>query len=209
MISNDLCASSIDQLISFMCVMKLIFLSMLMTVGLWNASSLAQTVEVSDVALPITVRHDKTVLALNGAGVQEVLWIDMYVAALYLPRVNKSSQQIIDADEAMAIRLEVVSILVSSKRMEIATRKAFERTTGGNTEPYVERMEEFIGLFATGIKVGKEFTIIYIPDVGTKIYSANQLKTIIPGYDFKRMLFNIWLGENGADKDLRVAMLGN
>ena len=187
--------------------MKLFLLITLWMASLSSVDSMAQSLEVSDVVLPDALRLGKTVLVLNGAGVQEVFWIDMYVAALYLPRISSDAQSIIDADEPMAIRLESVSGLVSARRMEVATRKAFKKTTGGKTAPYAERMEMFINLFK-GIKIGKEFTIVHVPGIGIKVYSSGKLKVLIRGFDFKKMLFNIWLGNNGADGELRDAMLG-
>jgi hypothetical protein len=44
--------------------------------------------------------------------------------------------------------------------------------------------------------------------VGTKIYKNSELKGTIPGLEFKKALFAIWLGSNPAQESLKNDMLG-
>ena len=61
----------------------LILLIILTSVGLTNAQK-----TISGVTLPHKVQSGKTTLNLNGDGIREKLWIDLYVAGLYLKKQN-------------------------------------------------------------------------------------------------------------------------
>jgi hypothetical protein len=57
------------------------------------------------------------------------------------------------------------------------------------------------------------WTYIYIPGKGTEVYvndgAANKLMGVIPGLDFKKALFSIWLGENPpVGNSLKKELLG-
>jgi hypothetical protein len=47
-----------------------------------------------------------------------------------------------------------------------------------------------------------------VPDEGVVVYKNGSKKGSIDGYDFKRALFGIWLGDKPADDDLKAGMLG-
>ena len=58
------------------------------------------------------------------------------------------------------------------------------------------------------IKKGDVFIIMNVPDEGVVVYKNGSKKGSIDGYDFKRALFGIWLGDKPADDDLKAGMLG-
>lgn len=59
-------------------------------------------------------------LVLNGTGIRVKYFMDMYVGALYMKNKASDAASIILADEAMVIRLQIVSSLVSSDVMKEA-----------------------------------------------------------------------------------------
>ena len=64
-----------------------------------------QTVE--GVTMPATINVKSQKLVLNGAGLREKLFLDLYVGALYLTEKNKDANTIIANDKAMAIKMEI------------------------------------------------------------------------------------------------------
>jgi hypothetical protein len=164
--------------------------------------------KIADIDLPETLNAAGTTLQLNGAGVRKKVWVSIYVGGLYLTAKSSDSGYIIAADQPMALKLHIVSGLVSSEAMEEATTEGFEKTTGGNTAPLTESIEAFMAVFSEPIAEGDVFDIIHIPGEGIEVYKNGTFKSSVDGgMAFKRALFGIWLGDKPADKDLRDGML--
>ncbi len=56
-------------------------------------------------------------LVLNGTGVREKYFLDLYVAGLYLTQPNNQPVAIINADTPMAIRIVITSRMVSQEKL--------------------------------------------------------------------------------------------
>lgn len=169
--------------------------------------SMAQT-KVAGVTLPQTVNFQNQQLILNGAGVREKLWIDLYAGGLYLTEKSSDANAIISANEGMAIKLHIVSKLISSNKMIEAVDEGFQKSTNGNTKAIDSKIEKFKSFFMDEITKNDVFDIVYIPSSGVTVYKNGTEKGSIDGMDFKKALFGIWLSNNPADDDLKEAMLG-
>lgn len=171
------------------------------------ASVPAQT-KVAGVTIPNTVNFEGEKLVLNGVGVREKFFMDMYVGALYLNSKSSNSSQIIAANEPMALKLHIVSKLISSEKMIDAVNEGFESSTNGNTAPLSAEINKFKGFFKDEISQNDVFDIVYVPSRGVIVYKNSQEKGVIKGMNFKKALFGIWLSENPADKKLKQGMVG-
>jgi len=167
----------------------------------------AQT-EIGGATLPNTVEYGSEKLTLNGAGVREKFWMDMYAGGLYLKNKSSKASEIINKDEAMAIKLHIVSKMITSKRMIDAVTEGFENSTGGNTAPISSEIKKFISFFEDEINKEDVFDIVYLPGKGSVIYKNGNESGAIKGMEFKKALFGIWLSNNPADDDLKEGMLG-
>lgn len=147
-------------------------------------------------------------LTLNGAGIREKMWIDLYVGSLYLPKKSSSATEIINSSEAGAIKLDIVSGMITSEKMINAVNEGFENSTNGKTAPLKAKIDKFKSFFKDEIKKGDEFIIAYIPETGVVVFKNGVKKGVIEGLDFKKALFGIWLSSKPADKDLKEDMLG-
>lgn len=168
--------------------------------------SMAQT-EIAGITLPATLNYTSEDLILNGAGVREKFWMDMYAGGLYLKNRAVDASEIINKDEAMAIRLHIVSGMITSKRMVNAINDGFENATGDNITPIASEIQEFIAIFEEEIKKGDIFDLVYTPNEGVVVYKNDKKSGSIKGIEFKKALFGIWLSEDPADKDLKKEML--
>ena len=126
--------------------------------------------EIEGVNLPESLEVAKSKLILNGAGVRSKFFMDLYVGGLYLENKSNNPQEIIEGDEPMAIRLHIISSLITSKKMENATREGFENATKGNTEPIKIQIEEFISVFKEKIEEDDIFDLFYLPGKGLEVY---------------------------------------
>ena len=168
-----------------------------------------QAKEVEGVFIPQTLQAGDEQLTLQGAGVRSKFFFDLYVGALYLNRAQSSAQEIIAADAPMAIRLHIISKLITSKKMEKATREGFEQVTQGNLSSLEQRVDSFIQVFKQeAIEKDDVFALVYVPGQGVQTRKNGTLLARIPGLDFKQALFAIWLSKNPVQKSLRESMLG-
>ncbi len=166
-----------------------------------------QALELEGVDLPERLTLDGQELVLNGAGVREKFFFDLYVNSLYLQEQSRDAEQITSGDAPMAIRLNIISDKVNSENMTEATLEGFEKATEGNTQLLQAEIDQFMEAFEEEVREGDRFTLLYLPGEGVKAYRNGDLKTTIPGLAFKRALFGIWLGDQPAQKSLKRDML--
>ncbi|MGM0450424.1 MAG: chalcone isomerase family protein, partial [Pseudomonadota bacterium] len=86
----------------------------------------AQEKTVEGVELPGTIEVADTELSLNGAGVRSKWFMNLYVGSLYLPEEFDSAEAIVEADQPMAIQLDIISGMIDSENMTEATMEGFE-----------------------------------------------------------------------------------
>lgn len=182
---------------------KLILLMMAIVV-----SSLATAQKkVGDAVLPTSATFQGETVMLNGAGVREKLWIDLYAAGLYLNEKSSDAEKIMNADKPMAIKLHIVSKLISSDKMVEAVTEGFEKSTNGNTAPIQKEIDTLLNFFKEDIKKNDVFDLVYLPSKGVVAYKNGKEKGTVEGRDFKKALFGIWLSGNPADDDLKENLL--
>jgi len=166
-------------------------------------------VKVGDATLPNKVTFSGDDLTINGAGLREKFFFDIYAGGLYLKKKSTGASEIAAADETMAIKLHILSGMMSRSKMAGALRDGFEKSTNGNTAPLEKRINTFIGFIKEEIEEGQIYDIVYEPGKGSVIYKDGVEKGYVEGLDFKKALFNIWIGDNPADKGLKNEMLGD
>lgn len=168
----------------------------------------AQT-EVGKVVLPNTETFGEHKLVLNGAGLREKWWMDMFVGGLYLPQKSSDAEAILNGGKVLAIRLYIVSGLINSGRMSDAVDDGFRKSTQGNSEPFLDKMDKLKDYFnQEEINDGDVFDFLYEPGIGVVIYKNDKKLGHIEGEDFGKAFFGIWLSENPATPEMKAAMLG-
>ncbi len=173
-------------------------------------SSVASAMVVEDVQVPETLMAGDQLLILNGAGVRNVFLNDVYVGGLWLENPSADGNAIAGADEPMAIRIHVLNdFFASSKHINDAFKKGFRfAMPRGDISSIQGELERLEAAFADKITDGEEFDLIYLPGTGTSIYKEGVLKDTIPGLEFKRLFFGIWVSDKATVNDeLKEGML--
>src|SRR5690606_10166407 len=168
----------------------------------------AQT-KAGGATIPDMVNFDGETLVLNGVGVRVKYFMDMYAGGLYLKTKSSSANNIIAANEPMAMKLHMVSKMITSDRMIEAINEGFDNSTGGNPGNFKADIEKFKGFFKEEINKDDVFDIVYLPSKGTVVYKNGKELGTIKGLPFKKALFGIWLSNKPADKKLKSGMLNN
>ncbi len=169
----------------------------------------ATAAKVAGVELDPAMSVGEQELVLNGAGIRKKLFIKLYVGSLYAVEKSRDATALVDADEAMAIRLNVLSDLLTRDKMVKALKEGFSKSTGGNTEPVQGGIDQMMGLMQDKIRPGNSITLAYEPGVGTHVMRDGEAMSVIPGLAFKQALFGIWLSDSPAQVSLKKAMLGS
>jgi len=190
--------------------MKKILLLFAFILSLQFSTVFAQThLEVNGVTVPRKIEFQNKTLQLNGAGGRSKMWLEVYVQALYLSQLSQDPKFIIDSDTEMAIRIEITSSMVSSNKLTKAMNAGFEKSAGSNFEELKPRIEDFKKLLSDVITEKDVFVLAYNPfDQTINVIKNDVVKGKIPGFDFKKALFGIWLSDKPVDDTLKKHLLG-
>ena len=165
--------------------------------------------DVDGVIVPRTIDFQSKKLDLNGFGTRSKMFVEVYVQALYLSKLSQDPTEIIESDTEMGIRIQITSSMVSSGKLTKNLYKGLERSTGGDLEKFQSQIEILKTLLSDKIVEKDVFNLIYNPiDTSIWLYKNNELKGKIPGFDFKKAFFGIWLSNNPVDEDLKNELLG-
>lgn len=180
-------------------------LLMVLFVGL-STGLFAQNRTVAGETFPAKLDVKGTNLVFNGAGLREKYTLDLYVAALYLPKQTTDGSKVIQANEIQAINIKIVSNKVTREKFNETVKEGFAKVTEGKATS--AQISKFQGFFSAPIKKGDDIQIIYKPGKGTAVMINGEYKGLVEGLEFKKALFSIWLGSNPADSGLKNEMLG-
>jgi len=192
--------------------MKKIILILLFLVS-YSAINAQDKVVLDGVVIPRSIDFEKGKLQLNGFGIRSKMWMDVYVQALYLTTLSQDPEFILESETPMAIRIEITSGLVTSKKLTKALYKGIEKSVGGEEglrpiRASVDKLEQLLNSEDTKNK--DVFVLAYNPvDTSIWIYKNDLLRgKISGGVEFKKAFIGIWLSKNPVDADLKNDLLG-
>lgn len=178
-------------------------------VGIALSSTAASAKKVGGVKLAPTISINSQLLLLNGAGIRKKLFIKLYVGSLYLTAQSSDASAIMAADEPMMIRLNILSNLLTRKKLVKALKAGFKNSTNGNTTPVQAEIDQMIDLMQEKTRPGDSYSLAYEPGVGTHVMRNDEELSTVPGLAFKQALFGIWISDKPAQTSLKKAMLKN
>jgi len=184
---------------------KLVFLSTLLLF-----SPLSRSAELAGVHVDnVLAAENGDTLVLNGLGLREKFWVDVYVGSLYLTAKTTNVADILSSTKAWRIQMDFIYKEVDKKKLLTAWREGFEKNQPEEVLKAIkDRMEQFYGYFDKNAVAKDQYILDYIPEKGTTVIRNNEVLGTIPGEDFKNAVLEIWLGNYPADKDLKAGMLG-
>lgn len=169
-----------------------------------------QALTINGVAIPETVSlpNSGTQLVLNGAGVREKFFLDIYVGALYLEKPERDPDVILaDAGPAGILMHFTYSEVSREKIIDGWKDGLAENLTAERMSAIKPRLEKFNTLFRT-VGKGDVIRIDYLPESGTQVRINDEWRGSVEGNDFFRDLLRIWLGTHPVSKSLKHDMLG-
>lgn len=168
----------------------------------------AAAAELAGVTMPDVVSVGKWRLVLNGLGLREatIFRIDVYVAGLYLPERTHDPDAILREPGPKRLMMRMVRNVHRSyiaKAWSEGIRKGAEQDY-----PALEERVYQLNAYVTDLKVGDTVTLTQRPGEGVILEINGATLTTIPGDDFARALWKIWLGHRPPNAGLKRGLLG-
>jgi len=146
-------------------------------------------------AIPSAMNVAGKNLVLNGVGTRTKFVLSIYHAGLYLQKKSNNAQQIIAANQPMAIRMNIVSGFASASKTENALNQGFKNATGGKTAPIQPQINQLLkAAFSGKVNKGDIMDLVYNPATGTQVIKNRKVLTTIKGLPFKQALSGYLIG---------------
>jgi hypothetical protein len=170
----------------------------------------AQAAEVEGVKLEDSAHVASRDLQFNGAGVRSKLFLDLYIAALYLPEKTTSASAVLGDGGEKRIALHFLRD-IGADHLSGALNKAIAANhTPAELAALDAALKEFSAIFngMAEMKKGDSVTLDYLPGSGTQISVNGVLKGKIADAAFYAALLKIWLGDKPVQNSLKQKLLG-
>jgi hypothetical protein len=161
---------------------------------------------LAGVTMADTAQAGDQQLKLNGMGLREKLWIDVYVAGLYLPAEESSSEKILADDGPRHLVMHFVYDVDQGKICD-AWNESLEANVA-NAGAALKKDFETLCTWMEDFADGEEMACTYIPGKGTEITVKGTSKGTIEGKEFADALYSSWIGEHPATEKLKKGLLG-
>ena len=184
-------------------------LTLMLVLLMHSAPTYALEIEGVEIAETIPSGDSKTTLLLNGAGLREKLYIDVYVGALYLPAKTTDAGAILGDEGPASVLMHILYKEISKQKMTDGWIDGLDANlSSSELQALQPRLDAFNKLF-TAARKGDVLKIEYTPEKGTEVRINGEWRGAVAGNDFFRALLKIWLGPNPVDKSLKQDMLGS
>lgn len=170
-------------------------------------SGTSQARQVGGITFPESITVNEATLTLNGAGVRSKYFLDVYAVGLYLKEPSQNPAEIIQADETQMLRLVITSSHITKDRLTDSIEEGVRLSAGRDYPRYKPMLDDLWAALTFEVRVGDVFEFFYIPGKGTAFTMNKKELRVLPDFQFKRVLFGIWLGENPIQKSVKAALL--
>ena len=162
---------------------------------------------VSDECFDTSTRISGQNAPLRGNALFRYLGFRLYTVALYTvaPTAWKAELALGEVPKRLIIRY---SRLIKKEQIIAAAEKNLKSNPKVSWERISPRVQQ-LNKYYENVKKGDEYTLTYIPGKGTSLELNGSQKTTIPGEDFARAYFGIWLSESSINERLRLQLLGS
>ena len=157
---------------------------------------------------PDLIEYQGSTMTKNGQGTRIIFFMKVYEGSLYLETKSSNAQEILSMESPMAIRIDVISTMVTAEAMKKALSEGLEKSTKNNTSSISKEITQLSSSFNSAVSSGDYYEFIYLPEIGTHVLKNSELVELIKGVKFKKAFFGIFLSDNPIQKNLKKAMLG-
>ena len=167
--------------------------------------------EIEGIAIPDTLAfaNSDSSLVLNGAGIREKFFLDIYIAALYLPERTPDADVILGDTGPASVLMHILYGEISKQKITDGWTDGLEANLSDEKMRALKpQLDEFNNLFQD-LHQGDRIRIDYIPGTGTAVSINNERRGVVEGNDFYRSLLKIWIGSKPVTRRVKQEILGN
>jgi hypothetical protein len=158
---------------------------------------------LAGVTLPDTASVGGESLVLNGMGLREKFFIDVYVGGLYVKNKSTDPKAIIAANEPKRIVMHFIYSSVPKDKMAATYKDGFAANGSG----YDAEIVKLTG-WLEDLTTGDEIVLDYVPGTGTTFTVKGTKKGTIEGEGFMKALWSVYLGDSPPTKAFKAGLLG-
>ena len=147
---------------------KKLVIFILITFGLFMVTT------ISAAEVHQTIEYKDNELVLNGHGTRIIFFMKVYEGSLYLKNKSADAEQIIHDNAPMAVRIDVISEMVSADAMKKALSEGLEKSTNNNTSSISNELKQLSSAFNTAVSSGDFYEFIFIPETGVHVLKNNK-----------------------------------
>lgn len=175
---------------------------------LWLLSALAtaEAKEFEGVTMPDTASVAGQSLVLNGMGLREKYFINVYVGGLYLPEKTTDAKGAIDKDVPKKLVMHFQYSVGKDKMVE-AYEEGLTSNASALKAAQAANFQTFYG-WLSDMASNDEIVYEYVPGKGTTVSVKGSVKGTIEGTDFMKALFGIYLGPTPPTANLKSGLMG-
>ncbi len=181
------------------------FLSILLTLIFIVSPLRAQTMPCKDlVCFEPTLKVSGTALPIKGVGSLKYLMLELYTAALYAPPEATTIDMVLgNVPKSLVLHYHR---MIKKEWMIKASRDRISKNPDNNPAALEERLRQLDNAYQK-VEKGDRYELSYEPGVGTSLILNGKLQATIPGEDFQRAFFGIWLSRLPINKKLRDKLI--
>jgi len=144
-------------------------------------------------------------LPLNGLQLFEYWGFNLYTAALYAPAGTETSAEVL-ADIPKSLVLHYHRKIRADQIIKAAEHNLVKNPANDITvlRPALDSLHKAF----VNVDNGDTYELRYEPGKGTELLFNGETKITVPGADFQRAYFGIWLSDYSLNSKLRDALLG-
>jgi len=155
-------------------------------------------------------RPERIELVLNGEGIRNFLFLDIYQVALFLPQKLTDPQAVLNRDLPRRVRITLLREVSAERDLEFLLGGLEDNNSAEEMALIQAPLDQFMHLIRElgTVAKGSIVQLDYAPGIGTRVWLNQRLLGAVPGVAFNRSLLKIWLGERPIQKSLKRALLG-
>jgi hypothetical protein len=165
----------------------------------------SRSAEIEGVEFAEQITAGDRVLALQSVGLLRYrIFFKGYVAAVYLEEGTPPREVLEDVPK----RLELEYFWsIAGDKFGPAAETVMERNLDARSLERLRPRFEALHEKFQDVEPGDRYSLTYLPGEGTELAKNGVPLALVPGEDFARAYFGIWLGEDPLDRDLRDELL--
>ena len=171
----------------------------------FTTTALANAYKVENLEFKDTFNRGSVELSLRGAGLKKFLSIRVAAAALYLKQDADAKDILKDIPKS----LEVIYLQnIPDVELQNATTKGIRLNVSEKEFKVLSSNIDLLNTYYPSVRKMDRIRVTYIPGKGTIVEVNGAVKGTVPGADFGRAFFSIWVGNRPVDARIKQIIMG-